>query len=393
MRRFDQPEVREKSQHDQDEPDGDRSTERDSGRPGRRYTPRVPTPPDPHLREILEQPVAIRRAADALLEQGREVEQIAEASRVRDRLLLTGMGSSFDAGFPAVEHLAGHGVVALHENSAEVLHFRLPWITARTLLVMVSQSGRSAEVVALAERARADGARPFVVSVTNGLENELAERADVALDLGTGPETAPSSMTFAATLVHLAAIARVAAGDDAMRVCDEIASAGIAAADAVAAVLSDAERIAGTVSAVCGGKRAVVIVGRGPSRATAEMGALTMQECGVAADGFEGGAFRHGPFELAGPGLGAIVVATETRTRPLELGLADDLRATGSDVVVLTDDVDTPPEGSIVLPRVEALLSPAASVVPIQLAAHRLAVEAGREPGSYTFATKVTTRE
>jgi glucosamine--fructose-6-phosphate aminotransferase (isomerizing) len=349
--------------------------------------------PDVHLREILEQPAAIRRAAEALLEQEREVERIAEASRVPGRLLLTGMGSSFDACFPAVEHLASRGVVALHENGAELLHFRLPWITGGTLLVLVSQSGRSAEVVALADRARSDGAHPFVVSVTNGLGNELAERADVALDLRTGPETAPSSMTFAGTLVHLAAIARVAAGDDAARTCEDIASASRTAADAVASVLTAEGPIANTVSDVCRGKRTIAIVGRGSSRAAAEMGALTMQECGVVGDGFEGGAFRHGPIELAGPGLGAIVLATEPRTRSLDLGLADDLRATGSGVVVLTDDADPDDGTSIALPPVDALLSPAVSIVPIQLAAHRLAVEAGREPGSYVFATKVTTRE
>jgi glucosamine--fructose-6-phosphate aminotransferase (isomerizing) len=345
--------------------------------------------PDAHLREIREQPAAIRRAAEALLEQGHVLRDLGERSRAL-RIVLTGMGSSFDAGFPAVDHLAERGVVVLHANAAEILHFRLPWITAETVLVLVSQSGGSAEVVRLAERARSAAEPPLIVSLTNGLTNELAGIADIALDTRTGPETAPSSMTFAATLVQLGAIARAIGGDDPAVAATWIADAAARTSDAVQSLLDEEDTIAERIADVGRGQRTMVIVGRGAARATAEMGALTLQECGVVADGFEAGAFRHGPFELAGPRLGAIVVATERRTRSLELGLAGDLRATGSAVAVLTDEPDA---DAIVLAAVDRLLSPAVSMVPIQLGARRLAIEAGREPGSYAFATKVTTRE
>jgi glucosamine--fructose-6-phosphate aminotransferase (isomerizing) len=348
--------------------------------------------PDAHLREIRAQPAAIRRAATELVDRVPFLDDLGRASAERDRIVLTGMGSSFDACFPALEHLADRGVAALHANAAEIVHFRLPWITRRTTLVLVSQSGESAEVVRLADRARSAVERPLIVSVTNGLDNALIAHADIAFDTRTGPETAPSSMTFAATLVFMAAIARVLAGEDPATVAHDVARAADRTADAVQAILDDADAIEGTVIDAARGRRAVVVVGRGPARATAEMGALTLQECGVVADGFEAGAFRHGPFEMAGTGLGAIVLATTERTRPLELGLADELRATGASVVVLTDDGDAP-VGSIRLPAVDALLAPAVSIVPIQLAARRLAVEAGRSPGAYTFATKVTARE
>ncbi|MGZ4146503.1 MAG: SIS domain-containing protein [Actinomycetota bacterium] len=348
--------------------------------------------PDPHLKEILGQPDALRRAGDAVRDGEATLGRVADAAAERDRAILTGMGSSFDACFPGLEHLAARGVVALHANAAEILHFRVPWITAGSILVLVSQSGGSAEVVRLAERARSASQRPFIVTVTNGIANELVDHADVALDMRAGPETAPSSMTFAATLVQMAAIARVLAGDEPATVADEVAHVAARTADGVQEVLDDANDIEERVADVTRSRRTVVVVGRGPARATAEMGALTLQECGVVADGFEAGAFRHGPFEMAGPGLGAIVVATEERTRSLDLGLADELRETGASVAVLTDDVDAQRE-AIALPAVDPLLSPAVSMVPIQLAAHRLAVEAGREPGSYAFATKVTTRE
>jgi glutamine---fructose-6-phosphate transaminase (isomerizing) len=348
---------------------------------------------DPYLAEIRAQPVAMRRAAEAILDEYAEFELAATAARERPRIVLTGMGSSHDACYPAVEHLASVGVVALHADAAEILHFRLPLLTARTVLILVSQSGESAEVVHLVERLRSAAERPYVVSVTNGLQNPLAQHADVALDTRTGPETGPSSMTFAATLVHLAVLATILGGDDPDRACSRIIRAAHEAADALEGVLRNDDLIVTTMAGVARGRRLVALVGRGSARAAAEMGALTLKECGIVAEGFEAAAFRHGPFELAGPDLGAIVVATEPSTRSLELRLAADLAEAGSAVTVLTDDPGAADEHGVVLPHTDALLSPAVSMVPVQLAAHRLALEAGREPGAYTVASKVTTRE
>jgi glucosamine--fructose-6-phosphate aminotransferase (isomerizing) len=349
---------------------------------------------DPYLDEIRGQPAAIRRAADAVRDQRASFELVAAAARERPRFVLTGMGSSHDACYPAVDHLAGRGIAALHANTAEILHFRLPLLTAWTIVVLVSQSGASAEVVHLLERLQAAGERrPFVVSVTNGTQNPAAEQADIAVDTRTGTETAPSSMTFAATLVHLGMLARMLADDDPARARWEIGEAATEAAEGVDAVLRDEDVVTTAIAGVARGRRLVALVGRGPARAAAEMGALTLKECGIVAEGFESAAFRHGPYELAGPDLGTIVVATEPRTRSLDLALAADLVETGSAVAVLADDGTTTNERGIVLPRADALLSPAISILPIQLAGHRLALEAGRQPGAYTVASKVTTRE
>ncbi len=350
--------------------------------------------PDPYLAEIRAQPDAIRRAAEAIAEQRELFEEVRVAAAERRRFVLTGMGSSHDACYPAVDELASRGALVLHANAAEILHFRSRLVTAKTLLIIVSQSGESAEVVRLAEQARSHANRPFLVSVTNGLVNPLAERADVRLDTRAGVETAPSSMTFAASLVHLSLLARLLSGDEPQTACSEVAEAASDVAARVEAVLGRADLVETKMMSVARGRRIVAIIGRGKARATVEMGALTLMECGVVAEGFEAGAFRHGPFELAGVDLGALVVATEPRTRELELVLVAELRRADAAVIVLTDDDAASDEsGTLVLPCVDPLLSPALSIVPIQLAAHRLAVEAGRSPGEYRVASKVTTRE
>ena len=348
--------------------------------------------PDSFLAEIAGQPEALRRAARALTEQLDVLDAIGEAIAEPPDVVFTGMGASYDACYPAVNELAARGVLALQIDTAELLHFRSNAVTPSTVLVVVSQSGESAEVVRLLDELERRADRPVTVSVTNGSANRLAGRADLRLDTHAGPEHGPSTMTFAGSIAQLAAVAGAVSGTGAADAAARARGASEEAALAVQRVLDDGT-IAPRLEAACG-PRTLVVLARGPARAAAEMGALTLKECGVTAEAYETAAFRHGPFELAGPGLAAIVIATEPETRGLDLDLAADLVEAGASVAVLSSD-DEVPDGAlgIRLAPVDRLLSSAVSVVPIQLLARRLATAQGRTPGVYTRASKVTTRE
>jgi glucosamine--fructose-6-phosphate aminotransferase (isomerizing) len=349
--------------------------------------------PDSFFAEIAGQPDALRRAARALTEQLDTIEAVRDAGRrTGGGVVFTGMGASYDACYPAVNELAVHGVLALQIDTAELLHFRTHVLSAATVLVIVSQSGRSAEVVRLLDAFEDRAERPVVLSVTNGLANPLAERADLRLDTRAGTEQGPSTMTFAASLVQLAAAGGALTGRSDVDPVGRAKTAAREASDAVETVLDD-ENLAARIADVAD-RDTLVLLARGPARAAAEMGALTLKECGVTAESYETAAFRHGPFELAGPALGAIVVATEPETLSLDLGLAADLVETGASAVVLSSRGDVP-DGAlgVRIPSVDRLLSSAVSIVPIQLLAWRLANARGRVPGAYTRASKVTTRE
>ena len=132
-----------------------------------------------------------------------------------------------------------------------------------------------------------------------------------------------------------------------------------------------------------------MVLGRGPARAAAEMAALTLKEAvGLPAEALETAQFRHGPLELAGPNLAAIVIATEPETESLDTSLARELREVGVAVLEITRG-----EGSFGIGAIDRSIAPAVSIVPIQLLAHRLAIAHGREPGLYVHAAKVTIRE
>ena len=89
-----------------------------------------------------------------------------------------------------------------------------------------------------------------------------------------------------------------------------------------------------------GGRATTVILARGGARAAAEMGALTLKEAvGMPVESLQTAQFRHGPLELAGPELAAMVIATEPETRDLDLGIADELRRLGAAVWTVTAGV------------------------------------------------------
>lgn len=344
---------------------------------------------------MIRQPEAIRRADAGVREQRSTLEALVAGRRVLGPLVFTGMGSSYHACYPVVSKLAARGVWASHVDAAELLHFRLPALAPETVMVVVSQSGRSAEAVRLATEVRGRPSPPLLVSVSNGLGNPLAELADLSLDTRAGEEIGPSTMTFGASLVVLGAVAGVLAGDPVDEVLAAVTSAGESASTAAQRLLDDPALRAEELGAWLERRGTMVILGRGPARAAAETGALMLKEIAAfPAESLESAQFRHGPLELAGPSLAAVVLATEPETADLDVGLATELAASAASVMMVSVRGEAP-DGvrGIAIGELDRSLAPAVSVIPIQLLAWQVARERGRRPGTMTWATKVTTRE
>jgi glucosamine--fructose-6-phosphate aminotransferase (isomerizing) len=314
-------------------------------------------------------------------------------------VILTGMGGSYAACYPLAADLAEAGLTAVMLGSAELLHFRAGILGPSTPVIAVSQSGESAELVHLTAtiRARPDG--PSIVAVTNGMDNTLARKADLVLDTRAGEETGPSTTTFGAGLVVLAAIGRVVTGATPDDACAAMSREAERAAVSIERLLAN-DALGDDVLSLLGTREDVVVLGRGPARAAAEMAALTLKEAvGLSAEALESAQFRHGPLELAGPNLAAVVIATEPETEALDRALARELRDVGASVLEITREEGvlptpgSPSEFHVGIGEIDRSIAPAVSIVPIQLLAHRLAIAHGREPGTYVHAAKVTTRE
>jgi glucosamine--fructose-6-phosphate aminotransferase (isomerizing) len=169
----------------------------------------------------------------------------------------------------------------------------------------------------------------------------------------------------------------------------------VAALDAIAATPSIADGAAAAFADVT----SLAVIARGPALAAADYGALICKETiALAAQPFAAGSFRHGPMEMSGPAVGAIVMAPTGRTHALCIGMAQEIAALGSPVWLLVDDATAPPPATdrlrvTTLPAVDEADTPLTMSVPIQRLAAAMARARGRVPGVLLVSQKVTDRE
>lgn len=122
-----------------------------------------------------------------------------------DRVILTGMGSSLYAMDAVLSYLTGHGIPALSYSSFELSRFQFGQINDKTLVIAISQSGNSAEVIELVEKAKAV---TTVVGIFNNEESKLAQMADIGLRILGDKEVSITSKTYEITMLILNILAR-----------------------------------------------------------------------------------------------------------------------------------------------------------------------------------------
>jgi glutamine---fructose-6-phosphate transaminase (isomerizing) len=299
-----------------------------------------------------------------------------------DRIALTGMGSSHFAGLPTWRRLVAAGLPVWWADTGQLLDSP-GLITPDTLLVATSQSGASAEIETLLDTA---AAKPrTVIGITNDPSSVLAAHSNVLLELHSGIEATVSTKSYLNTLVvHSLLTSALLGGTD---------SADVAgAAELLDWIAPVPELVDIARSAVDVRDARLVFVGSDNHAATAMYaGLITKEAAKVPAEGFAGGQFRHGPLELAGPGLVAVLFGTYQDDKNQSLHqLAADLAATGSRVL-LVGDLEVPGAVTVPVPHGDTLTELAAGA----LVAQYLAVLIGKakhiEPGSFSYASKVTT--
>ncbi len=343
--------------------------------------------------DIAAQPDALREfAQESPASPARPASPAAELAAIArgdyDRIIFTGMGSSHAAALPSWRRLIADGRSAWWVDTGQLLDSpRL--ITERTLLVVTSQSGASGEIAALlgsAERRRLSRPRALV-GITNEPGSPLGLASDAVIWLRSGTEATVSTKSYLNSLAAHQQLLRALAGpatapgspaDTADLISD---LSPVPAATALARVVTSASN------------PRVVFIGTRDDGATAlYAGLITKEAAKIAAEGFIGGQFRHGPLELAGPGLAAILFgARADDAASLITGLAADLSATGADVT-LVGDLTMPGTRTIAIPRGTTLTELAAGAVVAQHIAVRIARARGIEPGAFAYGQKVTTR-
>jgi glucosamine--fructose-6-phosphate aminotransferase (isomerizing) len=333
-----------------------------------------------YLRDLLAQPQAVADTVAAL----RTLAPLPARALACERIVLTGMGSSLHAQHPLQLRLNRAGRTALMVETAELVHAQPALLDARTLVIAVSQSGRSAETVQLLNLIDTLSSRPVVIGVTNTADSPLATRPDFVVPLRAGPEFSVSCKTYLSTLVALEWLGGALCGDPIGEILAELELA----APSVANYLADWRAHAAHLATEFTGLRHLFLTGRGASLAAVGTGALILKESTrFHAEGMSSPAFRHGPLEMVSPGLYAVVFAGDAATFALNEALVRDIRAAGGRAALVGENA---PPGPFRLPALPARLRVVAEMLPVQMLSLALAALAGREPGRFERATKIT---
>ncbi len=338
--------------------------------------------------EILEQPAVASRFLDT---QAGAIDALAAALRDRrdqiEHVVIAARGSSDHAAIYA-QYVLGirHGMtVGLATPSMVSIYGADPRLR-HALVVAISQSGASPDIVAVVEAARRQGAP--TVAVTNETGSALAAAADWTIDMSAGPERSiAATKTYTASLLAVAALS-AALGDDADR-------RALASMPAALASMLELESVMASVAEAHARADRALVVARGYEYATAREWAIKIKELAhVFADPYSAADFQHGPVALVEPGVPVIVVV---RDGPAAAGLIallgrlrDDFDA---DVTVLSDVPDALAVASraVALPPVAAeWLAPIATVVAGQLHALHLTRARGLDPDAPRSISKVT---
>jgi len=341
----------------------------------------------PHFvrKEIEEQPRALEDCLAGRVANG--AIELRALSAVKPeavtRAYIVAAGSSYYAGLYAKLLLERWARLPVEVAVASELRYGDPVLGPDSLVVLISQSGETADTLAAMRRAKAAGAP--TLALTNVVGSTLARAADATLYLQVGPEIGVvATKSFSGQLILLALvaaeIARLRGSVDSMFVRALIHDLE-ALPDLIRSVLSDEEQIA-AIARPLAGVRSMFFLGRGFGHPIALEAALKLKEMAyIHAEGYPAGELKHGPIAMLDDDLPVFAVVNRSPNVAKLISNLEEVRARGAQVVAVATR-DEPRIADIAhqvmwIPPVREELCPIIAVVPTQLFAYHVALERG----------------
>jgi glucosamine--fructose-6-phosphate aminotransferase (isomerizing) len=337
--------------------------------------------------EIAEQPSALARTLEGSV---KAIGELADQVRGRDVdfVMIAARGSSDNAGVYAKYLLQAYNglPVALATPSLFTFHHRPPRLK-KALVLAISQSGRSEDIVEVVSEAARQGA--LTAAITADPDSPLARAAGRSLLLQTGPERAvAATKTFTSSLALVAALSatleKSREREAEIRSLPDLAVRTLDMARGPAAEKAERYRY----------MTRCVVISRGFAYGIAMEVALKLKELTyVTAEPYSSADFLHGPMAMLEPGFPVILIAPAGGLAAHMAEFADSLREREAEIVAISDSAEILSRGRTRLPFAPGApewLSPILSVIPGQLLAYRLAVARSLDPDSPRGLRKVT---
>lgn len=340
------------------------------------------------LKEIHEQPKAIKDTLTSRVVKGQKIsldsitltkEQIADI----DKIYIVACGTAYHAGLvgkTAIEKLAK---IPVEVEVASEFRYREPLINEKTLMIVISQSGETADTLAALRLAKAENAR--VIAVTNVVGSSVSREADDVLYTWAGPEIAvASTKAYVTQLIAMYIIALYLAenkGSVRASEIEKIKCGLLNLSEKAAEVLNHKDLIKDFGKKICMDKD-LYFLGRGLDYAVAMEGSLKLKEISyIHSEAYAGGELKHGPIALIEEGTKVIALATEEQLFDKMLSNIKEVKTRGANVIGIAMEgheiIEKTVDSAIYIPRVKALLAPVLSVIPLQLLSYYVSIEKG----------------
>jgi glucosamine--fructose-6-phosphate aminotransferase (isomerizing) len=345
------------------------------------------------LKEIFEQPTAVRETILGRVspDTGRifldELQISADQLAAIDRVTILACGTSWHAGLVGkfmIEQLAR---VPVEVDYSSEYRYRRPIVGRRTLVVVITQSGETADTLAALREAKREAA--LSVAICNVVGSMATRETTGTLYTHAGPEIGvASTKAFTSQLVALYLLA-LRLGQVRSTTSDEASRRHIEALHQLPLLLEQTLKLAPDIEQVTGrfyNRQDFLYLGRGINYPIALEGALKLKEISyIHAEGYPAGEMKHGPIALIDEDLPVVAIAPRDEVFEKMVGNIQEVKARGGAIIALTtpgDDtlssiLDLSRDVVLEVPQAPELLSPILSVVPLQLLAYDIAVRRG----------------
>ncbi len=321
------------------------------------------------LKEINEQPQTVVSAS--VQEEGR-VKEFADAIRRAKSLFITASGTSYHAGLLMKFRLNQEAGLRCDAVVSGELREHAGFLKKGSVVVVISQSGETADVLEAVKEARKKGAK--VLSIVNAAGSTLARESDVVLLLNCGPEVGvAATKSFTAQVVVSNLVVDAVLGKKRSNGIQELSDGVRQALDTEKQIREIVDRYRDRAD--------FYFVARGYHTPVALEGALKLKELSyIHAEGMPASELKHGTLALIEKGTPVVVINPSGDAHADSLSNAEELRARGADVIGISDVKDEVYRYFVQMPKVQPKFMPVVEAVPLQLLAYHFAVALRNNP-------------
>ncbi|MCL2033479.1 MAG: glutamine--fructose-6-phosphate transaminase (isomerizing) [Oscillospiraceae bacterium] len=333
------------------------------------------------LKEIMEQPRVLRDTVQSIKGDNKEPIESIDVTSI-DKLVITACGSAYNAGVVARYVFERICRISVEVELASEFRYKDAVVDEKTLVILISQSGETADTIAAMREAKAKGAK--TLAIVNVVGSTIAKESDSCLFTAAGPEIAvATTKAFSAQLVllYILAVRFAAKLSRISRESEQELLAEIAALpDKAAQVLKNVDSIQKYAS-TCVGYKNIFFIGRNIDYAIALEGSLKLKEISyVHSEAYAGGELKHGAIALVEENTLVVAISGCGRLRGKIMSNIEQVASRGAKVLMIGSCQDVHPDGIIScigLPEVPELLSPSLSVIVMQLLSYYVAANKG----------------